>query len=289
MIKWLSLNLDRQFTIFFCLLVFLHLFSRSYNSVFQYAWFLLIPFLFMFMNLANFFFNGFYNSKWEFKYLLIILLYLMIPLKAGFTYYNILFPLVLVLISAHLVFFSRFKIHTLRSRIALLACLNVALIITPDISIFKYYHSVNKVVWGSPIDWANFKSKVPSKNHEDFDAYIYLSIYYKHNQVYNFNENISIAVMQETLSWVRPGLNFSLGSLLKHEQLHFDIAEWTRREFQDSLNNCKSLTKSKAKDIYRHYISLASERQIEYDSISDHSRDFVGQIIWNKKVASELK
>ena len=94
--------------------------------------------------------------------------------------------------------------------------------------------------------------------------------------------------MKESGSWVRPQYNSYEGNLLKHEQLHFDITEWTRREFQDSLNSLVFPQEEIASNIFNYFDKVRSKRQAEYDSVSNHGIDFLGQIHWNKKVSLKL-
>lgn len=285
---WIKLKTDRQFNIFIVILLSLHLTFRFMDWPGQFAWLILIPFLFSTINLLIFIVKGIRKSIWDFKYLLIVFLYFILSLKVGFRYYNIMFPILLVAMSVYILRYKDFKIPKLKYRLTFLIAINILIIVTPDILLFKYIHAADKQIWGSKLGWIDFKGKEP-QNSGEMDARIDSDIYWKFNKVYNFPRFITISVMEETESWVRPEYNDYEGNLLNHEQLHFDITEWTRREFHDSLSNCGKLNYAKASAIYDYFKILKSKRQAEYDSISKHGIDFNGQIKWNKKVKQRLE
>lgn len=121
---WLSLKIEYQFTWFICLLITLHLSFRFLDWPGQNAWLLFIPSLFSMINLLSFILKGMRKSIWEFKYLLIAILYLMISAKAQFSYYNILFSVLIVAISTYAARYEVFKIERLKHRLVLLVSLN---------------------------------------------------------------------------------------------------------------------------------------------------------------------
>jgi hypothetical protein len=279
---------ERQFTWFIVLLLVPHLLFRFNDLPGQLAWLFLIPMIFAVINFFGFIIKGMRYSIWELKYLLVVLLYLMISFKFDYSYYNILACALIVVMSIYALKFRDFKIEKLRYRMSLLVIVNFILIVIPDMFILKYINSVDKQSWGSRLEWNNFRGSEPDSIGE-MDAFIYSGICWKYNKVYNYPKFISLAIMDESNSWVRPGYEHYEGNLLFHEQLHFDITEWTRREFHDSIYSLNSLDEEKTFDIYKHFRYLLSKRQTEYDSISKHGIDFIGQIKWNKKVRLKLK
>jgi|SRR5690606_3518133 len=286
--EWVKFKTDRQFNIFIVSVLSFHLTFRYLNWTGQYAWLLLIPILFSIYNLLMFIIIGIRKSIWDFKYLLIALLYFIFPLKIGFIRYNILFPVILVAISVYILRHNIFKIPKLKNRLIFLMILNIFIVVTPDLLIFKYLNTKDYHVWGSNLEWDDFKGEEPN-NIGEMDARIESNFYFKFNRVYNFPQYISLSLMEKKGSWVRPKYNNYEGNLLKHEQLHFDITEWTRREFHDSLSNCIKLDYTKAKAIFYYFNKLETTRQLEYDSVSKHGVDFNGQIKWNKKVKQSLE
>ena len=285
--KNFPLKLERQFVCFICLLFTLHLLFKFFEWEGQFAWLIFIPLIFSLVNLLSFILKGFQKSIWETKYLLIGFLYLIVALKIEFTFYNIWICILFVAISIYVLIYQTFKITNLKPRLTLLIILNFILIIIPDILIFKYIHSTDKQLWSNKLEWANFQGSEPEDIGE-MDAKIRTTIYWKDNRVYNSPRFISLSVMKELHSWVRPENSSYEGNLLNHEQLHFDITEWTRREFQDSIYSLKTINLELVNDIYDYFYKLNNKRQYEYDSISKHGIDFIGQIQWEKKVKLKL-
>ncbi|MFT5337823.1 MAG: hypothetical protein ACI9YL_001835 [Luteibaculaceae bacterium] len=283
-----KLKIETQFVVFLATLLTSHLTFRFLGWDGQFAWVVLIPFLFSITNLFFFIVKGFRKSIWDWKYILIALLYFTLPLKITYLYYNILIPILLVAISVYILRVKDFKIQKLRHRLISLIGLNILIIATPDILVFKYIHCAENQVWGNRLEWVHFKGDEPINIGEKDAAEIVSDFYWKFNRVYNFPRFITLTVMEESGSWVRPKYNDYEGNLLKHEQLHFDITEWTRREFHDSLNNCRKVDKAIAIEIFKHYQNIESQRQTDYDSISKHGLDFNGQIKWSKKVKRKL-
>lgn len=284
---WFILKLERQFIFFICLLLTLHFWFTFLAWPDKFAWLLMIPVIFSLFNLLTFILKGFQQSIWEIKYLLIVFLYLMISLKLGFRYYNILLCILLVVISVYVLRYKKFKIVNLQYRLTLLIIINFTLILIPDISIFRYIYLTDNQVWKNKLKWDDFQDSEPY-NVGKMAASINTDIYWKSNRVYNFPRFISIAAMEKTSSWVRPEYSDYEGNLLRHEQLHLDITEWTRREFQDSLYTLVAANDQMVYYVYGYFREVESKRQFEYDSISKHGIDFIGQIQWNKKVRLKL-
>lgn len=284
---WFSIKLEKQIIYFICTLLILHLSFRFFDWPGQIGWLIIIPVVFSIINLFSFITNGIRKSLWDWKYFLIALLYFMISLKVEFRYYNLLVCLLIVLTSFYILKFRDFKISKLRYRLISLTIINILLIVLPDISLFKYIHASDNINWGDKLEWNDFQGSEPSEN-DEMDARIDSDIYWKFNRMYNFPRIISLAIMEKSNSWVRLEYNDYEGNLLKHEQLHFDITEWTRREFQDSLYNLEIIDDEIVYDIYNYFHKVELQRHAEYDSISNHGIDFIGQIKWNKRVSFEL-
>jgi len=168
-----------------------------------------------------------------------------------------------------------------------LTILNLILLLIPDVFILRYINSLNNTVWGKEITWKNFSKEDPNFS-GNTDSRIVSNIRYKINYAYNFPRSISVAIMKDSLSGVRPEYRIEESNLLKHERLHFDITEWTRRDFQDSLNKVKPISDSIAFSIYKHFKNIRITRGLEYDSVSVHGTDPVGQAKWDKLVKERL-
>jgi len=80
-------------------------------------------------------------------------------------------------------------------------------------------------------------------------------------------------------------------TVLGHEQLHFDISELFARKFRKRIQETK-FTKNIQQEIGQIYDQINEElrdMQNAYDAGSDYSRDYEGQVKWQKLIARELK
>jgi hypothetical protein len=79
--------------------------------------------------------------------------------------------------------------------------------------------------------------------------------------------------------------------LLKHEQVHFDIAYIQYREYLDSLSKTVFTNKYRQQlsDIYRYYTSQVNLVQNAYDSATQHSLVVEEQLNWNDSIQKLVK
>ncbi|NLE63028.1 MAG: hypothetical protein GX612_04230 [Bacteroidales bacterium] len=285
--KWFSLTLDKQFIIFLLSVISLNILHFILQLEMHYIWIIFFAILFSIINLILLFIHGFRKSIWEWNYLLIALLYLTISLKVQFTYYNFLIPVILTILTFYILKKNKIKIEVLKNRLTLLLLVNCILIFLPDITVFKYTQMIGCKIWGNTLKWKDFKG-IDINNDNEIEASVNTGIFWKYNKAYNIPRIISLSLMGKKESWVHPDFDVPEGNLIKHERIHFDITEWTRRECMDSISNLKCINKDKATEVFACFYELKNRRDKEYDSISKHGTDFVGQIRWNKKVKTAL-
>lgn len=80
-------------------------------------------------------------------------------------------------------------------------------------------------------------------------------------------------------------------TVLGHEQLHFDISELHARKLRKRLKQGKFNKENIRQEISKIYDQVNKElraMQEAYDEGSDYSRDYTGQIQWQKRIAREL-
>lgn len=91
-------------------------------------------------------------------------------------------------------------------------------------------------------------------------------------------------------SWYKPELCDAV--ILSHEQLHFDISELfarkLRKEFSEATFTPENV-KRKIRALYRKNNEELSDFQNRYDAETNFSRNREKQLIWNKKIAKELR
>lgn len=150
----------------------------------------------------------------------------------------------------------------------------------------------NKVYWNqdSTLIWEDFQG-IPDTSSQ-------LSAYSTFSLPFGFTSDgegeiwVTLKVfLAKKDSWVIKAEENDL--LLKHEQVHFDIAELYRRKIIKALKNT-SLTKinymQKINDIInRYWTNEYKSRQNEYDKDSDYSRNIKGQIKWTKLIKKEIQ
>jgi hypothetical protein len=209
-------------------------------------------------------------------------------LKISFTYYNTFLHLLLVSIAFAVIWIGRTRADDLSNRLMFLLVINTLVLLVPAISIYKYLQT-DKKIWGSKIKWTDFKGEVP-RDTENFAAQISTHFLLKYNKAFNVPRIASVTVMSKSNSWASAiYAKYNSNNLLNHEQIHFDISEWTRREFQDSIGTLDKISEHTVQDIYAYFLELNNKRQDEYDSASNHGSDVTNQIKWNEKIHQKLK
>ena len=92
------------------------------------------------------------------------------------------------------------------------------------------------------------------------------------------------------MSWVLPKDTNDL-ELLKHERLHFDIAElfarYARKQFRTLKPFCSNIRSFKG--LLRDYQIEADKENLKYDAESNHYKNKEMQEKWSKDVARRLK
>ena len=108
------------------------------------------------------------------------------------------------------------------------------------------------------------------------------------DKVTGFKTNVK-AHFYPDKSWYKPEkVN---DTILMHERLHFDITEWHTRLLRQKIAALKPSqnVSSELEKLYTTMSQTLRETQNAYDAESDHSRNIEQQLLWQKKVAAELK
>lgn len=161
---------------------------------------------------------------------------------------------------------------------------------------FIYQTKVNKqpkhdvILWNSAtkLKWEDFKGKLDEKSEYKAMTYVQIGLDSKEDQNY-INVDVPCYFIKN-LSWTKEK---SL-SILKHEQLHFDIAELISRRIRKEFVNYKSTNIQKTyndlQEIYRiHYRIKLDSINSKYDTETNHSINIEKQKEWELKIAKELK
>jgi len=151
------------------------------------------------------------------------------------------------------------------------------------------------ILWnGYTLTWEDFKGQVPLKYKEsDEGAGASLKLIY--NKTLDKKNNIPFieikAYFIRTESFVKKEAKTNI--ILKHEQIHFDIAELYARLFRKEIketvfNDINNAIKSVSK-MYKHYLKDLIIFQNLYDKETSHSTNLQKQIEWNEKIEKQLK
>lgn len=162
--------------------------------------------------------------------------------------------------------------------------------------IFLFVQSDETITWSphQKLHWGNFKG-APDYN-SDAVAITASGITYGLSlKTYSNSDKIEyetkvMAQFYPQESWyLKESVN---DTVLGHEQLHFDISELHARKLRKRLkqaNFTKNNIRQKISKIYDQVNKELREMQEAYDEGSDYSRDYAGQIKWQKLIARELK
>jgi hypothetical protein len=127
-------------------------------------------------------------------------------------------------------------------------------------------------------------------------ALLHSNLKWRANRLYNYPAGTVIAFVEPDSSFRReltdnltPELRDSLYNvLLKHEQVHFNIAEYYARRANEKIASewflSESEVESIAKSIYTEYV----KKEIEYDSVTNNSINIALQEKWAEAYKNKL-
>jgi len=141
---------------------------------------------------------------------------------------------------------------------------------------------------GHQLEWKDFKGRVPvTSSNAAQTAY---EVGFDVNMVGNRFEFVVTCNFLPHKSWVRK--KDANDHILRHEQLHFDIAEIYARKMRKELNEADITVRnlqSKADKIYEKNWNALTKMQRDYDRETNHSIKKQEQADWDKKIMRMLK
>ncbi|MCB0429432.1 MAG: DUF922 domain-containing protein [Flavobacteriales bacterium] len=176
----------------------------------------------------------------------------------------------------------------------------LALICTLSTLLPAHAQEVDSVLWSAarPLTWDDFKGPVPENT--AFKALTDYKISFKgHVDPNRYTKKGSkqplvvydvICQFNTNNSWVVKGSETDV--LLKHEQTHFDIAEWHARDLRKKLAELDPDEASGGRAVTKLFQLVSREcRAIQdrYDRETDHGVNAEKQKEWESKVSKELK
>lgn len=140
------------------------------------------------------------------------------------------------------------------------------------------------------ITWSDFKGKADVRS--AFGAMSAVGIYYKYNSASKGKRYIIrftiYSGFDKTKSWRRTRLLTM--QMLKHEQLHFDIAELVSRAFKNEAEHTVYTEnyKNEISRIFNRYTLFMQKLQRKYDVQTMHSNNKEKQKDWENLIRQEL-
>jgi hypothetical protein len=139
------------------------------------------------------------------------------------------------------------------------------------------------------LTWKDFKGK-PNKR-SPYKAMTFASV---SSNLISFSKNeLKIEILCHFIrnkSWK----TIETDELLRHEQLHFDIAELAARKMRERVSklNLKNLSskniEQKLNSIFNSSVEEQMEMNQKYDSETNHSIKYIAQSDWEKKIKEKL-
>jgi len=150
--------------------------------------------------------------------------------------------------------------------------------------------SPGTIIWDKnrPLTWENFKDAPDNKSeHAAISSSI---IKWKIKAKEDSTIIIINCFFNPARSWIK--IEKQTYSLLKHEQLHFDISELYARKLRQTILSQKLVQKDLTlglKIVVADNDKLLNEYQDRYDLETNHSKEESKQAEWERKIAFELK
>ena len=145
---------------------------------------------------------------------------------------------------------------------------------------------------GLKLEWNNFKGQPDSNNKAVAITASGLTFGYSvqktNDLITSFQANVKAHFYPDKSWYKSEQVN---DTILMHERLHFDITEWHARQLRFQMSNLETSQdiEKKLDSLYYEISQTLRKTQSQYDLESDHSRNLENQLVWQKKVAEELK
>jgi len=161
----------------------------------------------------------------------------------------------------------------------------ISLSIVLFILLFKkaFYQKITLVDW-KELSSEDFKGLV--KPFSKYDATIYYDIIVNYDSIPG--KYISKAVQKDKLSWMKNSAKNSI-SLMRHEQYHFNIAEYYSRVLNRLITNMDSKYKFEVQYKLDSIRNKNDKMQTQYDDETNHNLNEKEQNNWERRIDSLLK
>ena len=148
----------------------------------------------------------------------------------------------------------------------------------------------NLIRWNEkePLQWNDFGGKVNKKSRLHAECFAEVVYRYKFNNVKGPQFDVCANFIRNT-SWIKK--KYQTEALLKHEQLHFDIAELFSLRIKEAFENYNYTEdfESEIKLLFNKQKLEYHAMQQRYDDETDNSTNIEKQKEWETFVANELR
>ena len=143
----------------------------------------------------------------------------------------------------------------------------------------------------STLRWRDFKGHSIPSAAATADSYISIYANAKPNVKTNSEDLYIYPVFLKKKSWYKSAAD-TTEYLLKHEQLHFDIAELVcrmiRKELKQEFGNSFDNYQKRYEKILNKYLKQYTKMSEDYDNETSHSLNMAKQKEWNDKIKQML-
>jgi len=139
------------------------------------------------------------------------------------------------------------------------------------------------------LNWDDFNGKVNDTSRYDAECFAEIRYNYKFYSVSDFEFEV-FASFDKNTSWSRKGTRSV--ALLKHEQMHFNIAELFAEKLQNDFNSYSYTASTYNLQILQLFNQKKLEyqaMQLQYDEETNHALNKEKQKEWEEFVINELR
>ena len=145
------------------------------------------------------------------------------------------------------------------------------------------------ITWtaGQPLQWCDFAGPVKDTSRFDAESFAEVRYNYKFNSTTDFSFDV-YAKFDKSISWCKK--QYQSEALLKHEQVHFDIAALYAQKLKEAFENF-----SYSNDFKNEIVQIFNQKKTEYhlmqqlyDDETNHSLNILYKKDWEKAIAEQL-
>jgi hypothetical protein len=147
----------------------------------------------------------------------------------------------------------------------------------------------NIIVWNesAPLQWLDFTGTVNAGSPFDAESFAEVRYSYKFNNSNDFHFEV-VANFDKKTSWCKK--EYRTQALLKHEQLHFDIAALYSKKLKEAFDNYRYSNdyENEINQIFNQQKNDYHAMQKKYDEETSHSLNKEKQNDWEKFIFEQL-